>query len=94
MRFEIWKYPFTTADTFCLSIPKGGKILSLDIQYGPTIWALVDTEQPGEQRTFVTYGTGCPIISPESKTYIGTYQEMGGALVWHVFELLERKNNE
>jgi hypothetical protein len=84
----IFKYPFHTEDQIDLQMPKGAKVLCVQLQAQvPCIWALVDTDQPLEMRSFLVYGTGHQLL-PEAfeKTYIGTYQEFQGALVFHVFE--------
>lgn len=84
-----------------VSMPIGAVILALQIQDGtPTFWALVDSNEPMEQREFRLVGTGHPLpdtaeasLSPDvaslepvkpSMWYIGTYQDP--PFVWHVFE--------
>jgi len=84
----IYKYQFETADIVTLKLPTCAKVLTIQIQNDkPCLWALVDTEN---ERTFdmelSIFGTGHEVKNLELSTYIGTYQERNGGLVWHVFE--------
>lgn len=84
----IWKFPFENMGMFGLDMPKGAEILTVQVQGGiPCIWEMVDPGQEKKKRTIVIHGTGHPIQQAEEKKYIGTYQEMQGELIWHVFEL-------
>ena len=83
----IWKYPVVFGSHFELTMPKGAKILKLDIQYNdPQLWALVDVLAPLEPRVFRIIGTGNPIGDVDQLEYIDSYQVNGGQFVWHVFE--------
>ena len=83
----IYKYQFKTTDQFKIIMPADSKILAVQIQFeAPCIWALVETENPFVERHFFIFGTGHKVFSPME--YVATYQEMGGALVWHLFEAL------
>ncbi len=84
----IWKYKIPVApDMEGLTMPKGAKILCLQLQYDePTLWALVDTEQSEEKRHFAWCGTGFPLANVDKFSYIGTVQLNGGATVFHLFE--------
>lgn len=87
----IWKWPLGTPaypvqDRFCLVMPRNAMILCIQMQGElPCLWAIVDDEQPKEERTFRTYGTGHNITKSGLK-YLGTYQIMEGSLVFHLFE--------
>lgn len=86
---KIWKYPLQVVGEQLIHLPKGAKVLTVQVQYGePQIWAQVEDERAAtEPRTFTTYSTGQS--SPEGKDpgrYIGTYQFYDGAAVFHVFE--------
>lgn len=91
----IYKYPVPILDSFELALPIHSRILAFQIKdETPFIWALVDTCNDIETRTFSIYGTGKPI---ESKTiyhdkYIGTVQKKFG-FVWHLFEVLNGGKN-
>ena len=89
---KIFKYPVSITDSFTLDMPKGADILSFQIQEGnPYIWALVNPEAEIEKRTFRLAGTGHPIEElPLDLFFIGTVQMVGGNLVWHLFEVIQR----
>jgi hypothetical protein len=83
----IWKYPLDLVDEQCLHLPKGAKLLTVQVQDDdPQLWALCDELQPeNERRWFGMYGTGNPMPS-DPGSYIGTVQLRGGMLVFHFFE--------
>lgn len=87
----IYKYPLEIFERQTLMLPTGAKILSVQPQgkhESVWLWALIDTEQPQEARTIVMRGTGHEF--PEGTfTHLGTFQVMGGSLVFHVFEPVE-----
>ena len=87
----IWKFPVALEDRFSVSIPKGARILTLQLQRGrPQMWVLVNPEVSPEQRTFRIVGTGHRYSANVlgSWRYLGTFQMQDGAFVWHVFEEL------
>jgi len=71
-------------------MPRGAQVLSLAVQHGrPTIWALVDTAQPAEEREFGIFATGEQIHARKGQLkFIDTFLVEGGAYVFHVFELV------
>ena len=84
---RVWKYELKVTDLQTLSMPKGAKVLTVQSQYNtPQLWALVDEKAPVSARTFATYGTGNPMPDNDPGEYVGTYQIVDGALVFHVFE--------
>jgi hypothetical protein len=85
MSLRIWKWSLEMAVEQDLSLPKGAKLLTLQLQAGnPTLWFLCDADAPLEPRRFAIHGTGHPL--PEFPgDYKGTFQT--GELVWHVFEI-------
>lgn len=86
MAKTVWKYELTVKDVNHLEIPKGGKILTLQVQNDtPCIWILVDSEAEKETRRFGLIGTG-HFTRHENIEYVGTFQMYHGNLVWHVFE--------
>lgn len=67
-------------------MPYGAEVLHIADQGGTVcLWALV-SENSHEPRFFQVYGTGYPITEGWSE-YVGSVQQLGGALVWHVFEV-------
>jgi len=82
----IWKYQIIVGVND-LTMPRGASVLAVQVQHGiPTMWALVNPNAVHDRRRFVVYGTGHPIDSTADAGYVGTFQMMGGDLVWHVFE--------
>jgi hypothetical protein len=84
----IWKYEIV-AGIQDIEMPKGARVLCVQEQrFQPCIWVHVNPAQPMERRRFAVVGTG--MAAPESGfNYIGTFQQAGGQLVWHVFERVE-----
>lgn len=82
----IWKYTIETTDRQFLLMPKGAKILCVQMQHGePRLWALVDPTAEKEPRDVLVCGTGRQVPEGNNK-YIGAYQLLAGNLVFHVFE--------
>ena len=83
----IWKFNFETIDSFSLDMPILSEILTVQIQNNsPCIWAKVYPENIKIKRYFRVFGTGHTMNELEDLEYIGTYQMMGGNLVFHLFE--------
>ena len=95
-RMRIYKYQlgpihsgmYLMDGNLIVEMPYGAKILTMQLQCGePCVWALVDPEEERiQKRAFRIFGTGWDIPESPAMEYVGTYQELGGALVWHVFE--------
>lgn len=88
---KVFKYAIEISDHFTVRMPRGAKVLTVARQ-GATycLWALVDPSEPQQNRHFRWAGTGHDIFeSPESLVYVTTFQEAGGALVWHIFEVID-----
>ena len=84
----IFKYYLPVSVPFTLAMPQGATILVAQNQAeAVVIWAEVDPELPLESRTFVTAMTGQPLPRGK-KQFLGTVQLAGGALVFHVYEML------
>lgn len=91
---QIWKFPldFANGEPVTVDMPEGAEVLRLAMQgpaHGrarltPTIWALVDSDNPTEQRRFAVYGTGHDL--PRQARYLGTWD--AAPFVWHVFEMV------
>ena len=75
MSKRIYKYAAPGEDYFSLELPRGAKILTVQVQDDePQIWALVNPENPTELRSFHLAGTGHPIEETEEDlNYIGTF---------------------
>lgn len=83
----IWKFPLAVTDEVDILMPQGARVLCVDTQMEqPTIWAMVDPDQPMTRRQFRIVGTGNPNAEMANWRYIGTIQQYLGGLVWHVFE--------
>lgn len=74
---------------FHIQLPKGAKILTVQTQRGqPQMWALLDTLNDPERRSFIAFPTGVEIAPDVHLDYIGTFQLADGARVFHLFEVL------
>lgn len=83
----IHKFPVASG-LFHLPLPKGAKILTVQAQRGqPQMWALLDTDNDPERRSFVTFPTGGEMPTDTHLDYIGTFQLADGNLVFHLFEV-------
>lgn len=93
----IWKFQAPIKDTTEVYMPKGAKVLTVQIQGHdrvgacPIIWALVDNMAEMEPRRFAWRGTGHDALRDgdevEAGMYVGTVQMESGKLVFHLFEL-------
>lgn len=88
----IWKFDLETLDIQGVLMPKYAEILTVQRQQGNLcMWALVDPKEEKEPRFFEIFGTGHP-IKPNtnvSMSYIDTYQERDGLLIFHLFERIK-----
>lgn len=85
---SVWKFPLGVApddQTTEVTMPEGAQIVQFARQGDePTVWALVDSDNPPEARRFRIFGTGHPLA--RGCRHVGTYGE--GPFVWHVFEMI------
>lgn len=82
----IYKYLIAIEDYQQIDMPEEAKIISLQIQNDmPCIWVEVDTSKRQSPRPFFLYGTGQP-IGDISQIHIGSFQLLGGKLVYHLYE--------
>jgi len=80
----IWRWALKRETT--IHMPHGAKLLAVQEQHGdPQLWALVDPGAETEKRTFQVYGTRHDLPDDPGR-YVDTFQMLGGALVFHVFE--------
>ena len=85
----IYKYKVPGSNTeFVITLPVGAEILTVQKQgLNINMWVLQTTKSTKfEERKFRVVGTGHPF--DENLKYVGTVQELEGALVWHYFEVL------
>jgi hypothetical protein len=81
----IHKYRFKIDTAIHIKMPVGANILNVGVQDGwPTMWAIVNTEQPIADRNFYIYATGQNMDEMFGHDYIATLQLNG--FVWHIFE--------
>lgn len=90
----IYKYKLSVTEEQTLLIPKGARILCVKLQNGePHIWAIVNTGEELESRTFEIVGTGNTMKerSMFSRVYIDTFQSPNllNWFVGHVFEIIK-----
>lgn len=86
---RIFKYKLQTIDFQRVEMPKGAEIISIQTQFDdPCVWAIVESDNPAELRTFEIFGTGFSFDDEVKRQYIGTYQLQNGFLVFHCFETL------
>jgi hypothetical protein len=82
----VWKYSLAIQDVVEILLPEGAEVLCVAMQEGrPWLWARVDPKGPLRPRRFRVAGTGHE-LEPYVDRYIGTFQMLGGTLVFHVFE--------
>lgn len=86
MKPTIWKFPAPIRDRFVVEMPEDAEILTVQNQGDePCIWALVQPDLPLERRFFHWYGTGHDVDLNDPLDYVGTVQQLGGRLVFHLF---------
>jgi len=87
---RIYKYPLgEPSGTIAIEMPKGAKVLTVQAQRDvPCISALVDPEAETVVRCFRLYGTGHAVSL--DLPYVGTFQLLEGALVFHLFDAGEK----
>jgi hypothetical protein len=85
---SIWKFPFIVNDHVSIMMPAGAEVLHVGLQNdSPTVWALVDTDAPATEYQFSVFGTGHRVdFEMRASRHIGTFQMVGGLLVFHMFQ--------
>ena len=85
---NIWKYQLEVVPQQTLEMPFSSKILTVQVQQEiPCIWALVNPGLYLVEREIRIVGTGHELDFTALAKYLGTFQELNGSLVWHVFEV-------
>ncbi len=80
----IYKYEISPLHSV-IEMPVGAEILTVKTQNGnPFLWALVDPDNPPEDRYLVIFGTGHEVVTQGK--YLGTFLIQNDSLVFHVFE--------
>lgn len=86
MSLAIWKFPFGVDDEVVISAPSIFRPLCVQVQGDQTcLWAVVDTESAEVRHRVLVRGTGHLMGAAGTAHYVGTFQLMGGRLVFHVF---------
>lgn len=90
MTLVIGEFSVSFLGAFTIAISEEAEILDVQMRgVRPWLWALLNPENQPEQRSFIIYGTGHAIQFPrEELEYIGTFQQFGGRLIWHLFEVM------
>lgn len=83
----IFKYGLDLADTQVIRMPRGAKVLSVQMQFGnPALWVEVDPSAEVEDRVVIIHGTGHQLATKATaESFVGTIQLDDGRLVFHVF---------
>lgn len=85
----IYKYRFKIEDSFTIEMPRSAQLLHVAVQRGvPCVWAFVVTTEPMVKRKFRLAGTGHPV---ENGLYVGSFFQLDGDLVWHLFDQNEEQ---
>lgn len=84
MKQAIYKYPVSPDAS--IEMPKGAQVLDVALQNGaPHLWVLVDPEAEKEVRYFRMIATG-ERFDTAGLAYLGTFHEVSGWMVFHLFE--------
>lgn len=84
----IWKLQLPIADEIRLQMPQGAQILCVQLQHGePTIWVRCDDDPAFANRVHrVLQWRGTGHNADGTGDYVGTIQQWGGDLVFHLFD--------
>jgi len=86
--YSIWKFTLENETAQKIKMPKGAKILSVEIQRNEiVVYAMVNTSiAEKEQRKFKIIGTGDSMdASINNYTFLGSVLVQNGDYVFHVF---------
>ncbi len=88
---KVFKYRLEITGFQKIELPLNAEILTVQFQHDQLcLWALVDSDSATEEREIKISGTGHPIVNTNLK-FIASVQELDGNLVWHVFEVIDKK---
>jgi hypothetical protein len=89
--YRIFRYQLPVNDIVNVWMPVGAQALSVaptrDGSNEIDLWALVDTDNESDYKTFLVFGTGNPVDLPEYAQFVGTVALLGGSFIGHVFEV-------
>lgn len=85
----IYKYDLVEKGKIIVLMPKGAKILNIQIQHGiPVLWAEIDpNEKEDVSHMFALVGTGHEFEPKLTWEYQTTLQLSGGALIIRVYKI-------
>lgn len=84
----IWKSDLAITDEQIISIPKGAKYLTIQMQRGMArLWYLADSLAPLVDTYIFMLSTGHPADQVEGCEFVDTFQLPEIGLVYHVFVL-------
>lgn len=82
---SIFKYPINICQRQSVRMPLGAQIISAQIQCDDLMLrAFVSPDEKAVNRIVNIYGTGHAMPNNPGH-FVGTVQQDGGSLVWHVF---------
>ena len=86
---RVWKYGVPIqSEPHVFSMPLGAVPLAVQVQDGdPVMWVKVNPGPPYVNRRFRWVGTGHDFDDEAMIDYVGTVQMVGGALIFHLFEI-------
>ena len=68
----IFKYQMPVLENFTMQLPSGAQIIRMQDQGGMFwLWAVVDTDAPLEERSFMAFKTGAAIPRDVNLMYVG-----------------------
>ncbi len=87
----IFKYQMPVLESFSMQLPRGAEIIRMDDQGGMFwLWAVVNTNEPDEERQFLAFKTGAKMPDDIRLQYIGfcaVFVQMELGL--YIFEVLQ-----
>lgn len=88
----IHKYTLPLKDISIITMPVEAQIISCGTQNSSiVIWAIVESDNPEETRSFRICGTGHPLEIDnnyrENMVFIASVQDSMNGLVFHIFEI-------
>lgn len=86
LTLKVYKFTLRIVDAQYVAIPQPCRHLSVQFQFGNLcLWSLVEPEGAKVAKCIRIFGTGNLVTEIGGMQYIGTVQEHGGNLIWHVW---------